>query len=66
MNEPSAQELQNALNEYAISIGTPGWENQARHALVTLREKKFTWFGEEENRLRYVINNAINGEKDFR
>lgn len=56
---PTYEELRSALNDYAICTGVLGAEIEARNQLISLRSKKTTWVGKEENDLRFAIDNAI-------
>ena len=57
--QPTYEELRSAFNDYATCIGVFGAEIEARNKLISLRSKKTTWIGKEENDLRFAIDNAI-------
>lgn len=57
--QPTATALTNALNTVINSKNYPSANKEALAELKRLRELKTTWVREEENKLRYVVDNYI-------
>ncbi len=56
MTQPTNDELERALTEVSQVISVPGGYQMAIEKLRGLRDRRTTWFGTDECRLRYSID----------
>lgn len=57
--EPTADELQAAWTAAINAEGIPGAQAQAFQDLLAMRNRKWTWYGERENNLRFALDRYI-------
>ena len=62
MNEPTNEELSVAWTRAICLDGIAGAGVEALVALQNLRNRRSTWFGEDENRLRVCLDNYLRGK----
>ena len=58
-DQPTYDELQAAWTEAIHAHGIPGANAEAMQRLISLRNKKTTWLGKQENDLRYALDAYI-------
>ena len=64
MNQPTIQELQTAWTIAIELEGIAGAQSQAKIDLKRIRDRKKTWVGEEESRIRFAIDRYLEGRSN--
>ena len=62
MEQPTIQELQTAWTIAIELEGIAGAQSQAKIDLKRIRDRKHTWVGEQENKLRFALDRYLMGE----
>lgn len=63
VSQPTNDQLHAAWTNAINSEGYPGWQQEARRELQSLRDLRTTWTGDEYRNLRRGIDAYLSGEK---